>query len=163
MSQESKHYQIIELGNGEIIVVHETWVSPEKQHVFWPPYSDNYSYRRSLEKREEPTAHWTIHPTKRVIYQTESSAAHVSLPKEYYTSHSSVHKQIQKDVQESGNIAQEVYYHLLPHIVTLKEQNCRILAAIRQNILYENTPVQTLLTNTKFPLKDIYEVESFEA
>ncbi|KAK9880355.1 hypothetical protein WA026_010240 [Henosepilachna vigintioctopunctata] len=72
MSQKSKHYQIIQLENGEIIVVHETWVSPEKQHVFWPPYPDNYTYRRSLENSEEPAAHWTIHPTKRVIYQTDN-------------------------------------------------------------------------------------------
>ncbi|KAK9882926.1 hypothetical protein WA026_023814 [Henosepilachna vigintioctopunctata] len=117
MSQKSKHYQLIELENGEIIVVHETWVSPEKQHVFWPPYPDNYTYRRSLEKREEPAAHWTIHPTKRVIYRTDN------LPKALAKV---------KKAEYTSNI---VYYHLLPHIVTLKEQNSQILAAIRQNIL----------------------------
>ncbi|CAG9812935.1 unnamed protein product [Phaedon cochleariae] len=69
-------YSVIQFddsGNNSVAVVHESWLTPMKTEVFWPPFKDTRNYKRALCGGEEAidTESWKLYGINRIFYQTD--------------------------------------------------------------------------------------------
>lgn len=55
-------------GRNNIALISSNWLTPKKQHTFWPPYKKQYKYEQSLKKGETPTHKWTLYKIKQVLF-----------------------------------------------------------------------------------------------
>lgn len=63
--------QFSDEANNSVGVVRNTWLTPMKKEVFWPPYKDAKQFRRALQETEDADAErWQLYGVSRVFYQT---------------------------------------------------------------------------------------------
>lgn len=67
-------YCVIQLdnsGNNTLATVHESWLTPLKKEVFWPPYKDSKGFKRALIQAEPVNAEkWILYGVQRIFYQS---------------------------------------------------------------------------------------------
>lgn len=64
--------QFDDSGSNSLAVVHETWLTPLKKEVFWPPFKDSKSYKRALcEGTAIDAENWKLFGVNRIFYQTD--------------------------------------------------------------------------------------------
>ncbi|KAB0790670.1 hypothetical protein PPYR_09372 [Photinus pyralis] len=57
----------------EIAVVHSTWMSPHKKHVWWPPYKSSKTLNKALSCGEEPDENtWVAYAVKRKFFECDA-------------------------------------------------------------------------------------------
>jgi len=64
-------YKIVEFDSGEVAVVFETWLTPNKNNACWPDgITDRLSYVKALRKKQEVDDSWVTYPISRILYAT---------------------------------------------------------------------------------------------
>ncbi|KAF5302953.1 hypothetical protein FQR65_LT19054 [Abscondita terminalis] len=59
---------------GGLAVVSESWLTPLKKEVFWPPFKSNNLFTNSLKNAETPNDKWKLYPINRIYFQTDDLA-----------------------------------------------------------------------------------------
>ncbi|CAH1102781.1 unnamed protein product [Psylliodes chrysocephalus] len=77
-----------EKDGGGLAVVSDTWLTPRKKQVYWPPYKDNGQFRKALTKGEEVNSEtWKLYDIHRTFYECDDYAkACIKLKKAQVTS-----------------------------------------------------------------------------
>lgn len=59
--------QINETDGGSVAIVHNTWLTPRKTEVYWPPYKSQNSFDKALLKGETVNPQWPLFKLKRIF------------------------------------------------------------------------------------------------
>lgn len=51
-------------------VVRESWLTPLKREVYWPPYKQRTQYIKALKSDEEIKETWQCYKIRRIFYET---------------------------------------------------------------------------------------------
>ncbi|KAJ8914874.1 hypothetical protein NQ315_014887 [Exocentrus adspersus] len=66
-------YKIVEFENAEVVVILESWLTPNRKQAYWPPPTDCLSYTRMLRKCQDADDTWETYPIARIFYETDTA------------------------------------------------------------------------------------------
>nr|CAI5832349.1 unnamed protein product [Callosobruchus analis] len=65
-------FVIVEFANGDGLgIVRESWITPRKKEVFWPPCKEPSKFKRLLLSSPESTDDWQLYQINRFFYKTD--------------------------------------------------------------------------------------------
>ncbi|XP_043279872.1 uncharacterized protein [Venturia canescens] len=68
---DAGRYVVIEFHDG-VTLAPEKWLTPRKNHCYWPPYKSNSRTTKAVENQENVAENWTLHDIKQILTSTKT-------------------------------------------------------------------------------------------